>query len=164
VTSIRRTGATSAATLFGIGTAVICTHLLAPNWTKAAGLDVWNVPSLRSQVESDTREGLGLSFEIEESRRRFVLKEQIIDSLLSEQISLKEATAQFLALNENHKPAMMVIRTTYKGATDEESTARNVISLAIPRMEGSLIDKAAILARLANEFDQFKSESDVISR
>jgi len=164
VTSIRRTGATSAATLCGIGTVVICAHLLAPNWTKAAGLDVWNVPSLRSQAESDTREGLGLSFEIEESRRRFVLKEQIIDSLLSEEINLKEATAQFLVLNENHKGAMMVIRSTYKGTTDEESTALNVVALAIPRMEGSLFEKAAIMSRLANELDQFKSDSEVKSR
>lgn len=164
MTSVRRTGKTSAATLFGIGVTVICAHLLAPDWTKAAGLDVWNVPSLRSQVESDTREGLGISFEIEESRRRFVLKEHIIDRLLSERMTLKEATAQFLILNENHTSAMMVIRLTYRGATDEESTARNVIALAIPRIEGTFVEKAAILARLKYEFNQLKLETAVASR
>ena len=159
MSTMRRTGATSAATLFGIAATVICANLLAPDWTKAAGLDVWNVPSLRAQVESDTRQGAGISFEIEESRRRFILKEEIIDDLLSDRITLKDATAQFLTLNEHHSGAMMVIRAAYRGATDEESTARNVIALAIPRLEGSFTEKAAILARLAFELDQISSEA-----
>jgi hypothetical protein len=151
MTNVRRVGATSAATLFGVAVAVILTSLAAPKWTQAAGLDVWNLPTLQNQLETSARNDFAMNAEIEDNRNRLAMKTQLIDELVAQRTSLKEVTDQFLVLNQNRQSTTFAIRASYSGATIEEKTARNVIAVAEMRLTGSFIEKAKLLARLTGE-------------
>jgi hypothetical protein len=157
---MRRAGATSATTLFGLAATLAVAHLAAPGWSRAVGLDVWNAPSLTAQVRSNVERGHELSEEIEESRRRFSLKEQIVQSMLDGQITLRQAADQFLELNHNHPASMQMIRATYMCSTDEENSLCNVVAVAVPRIQGSLSEKLVQMARLVSDFEhECKSHS-----
>jgi hypothetical protein len=153
MTSNRRVGAPSAATLFGVATTVVLMSLVAPKWAQAAGFDVWNMPALESQLEASTRNDRAMNAEIEDNRNRMAFKTQLVNELLEKRTSLKEVTAQFLALNRTRQSTLLAIRRTYPGETDEEKTARNVISLAVLNLKtnASFTQKAEVLARLTSE-------------
>jgi hypothetical protein len=151
MTNVRRIGATSAATLSGVAVAVILTSLAAPKWTQAAGLDVWNLPTLQIQIETSARNDLAMNAEIEDNRNRLAMKTLLIDELVAQRTNLKEVTEQFLILNQNRQSTTFAIRASYSGATDEEKTARNVIALAGMRLTCSFVEKVKMLARLTVE-------------
>jgi len=134
MTTARRVGATSVAAMFGVAAAVVATSLMAPKWTQAAGLDVWDLPALQNQIENSARKDLIMNAEFEDNRTRMALKKQLIEDLLAERASLKEVTARFLTINRTQESCTFAIRAGYKGATDEEKTARNVISFAVLRL------------------------------
>lgn len=158
MTAVRRFGKTSAASLLGVAVTVLTTCLIAPEWTQAAGLDLWHVPELRSQLEAENTKKQEIDADLEESRNRIVLKQQIIDELVAGTATLKEATAQFLELNQGHEASMLAIRKAYKGASDEEKTARNVITYAAWRLNGSFVQRVQLLARLTRELRQMSFE------
>jgi hypothetical protein len=159
MTNVRRVGATSAATLFGVAVAVIATSLAAPKWTQAAGLDVWNLPTLQNQIETSAKNDIAMNAEIEDNRNRLAMKTQLIDELVAQRASLKEVTEQFLILNQNRQSTTFAIRTSYSGATIEEKTARNVIAVAGMRLTGSFIEKVKLLARLTGELREITGAS-----
>jgi hypothetical protein len=158
MTSVRRVGKTSVATMFGVAATVLLTSLIAPKWTQAAGLDVWNLPTLQNQLETSVQNDRDMNAEIENNRNRLSLKTRLIDDLLAQRTSLKEVTAQFLIINQARQSTAFAIRKAYEGATDEEKTARNVISLASLRMSGSFTKRAEVLSRLTSELREFTGD------
>jgi hypothetical protein len=161
MTNVRRIGATSAATLSGVAVAVILTSLAAPKWTQAAGLDVWNLPTLQNQIETSARNDLTMNAEIEDNRNRLAMKTLLIDELVAQRTNLKEVTEQFLILNQNRQSTTFAIRASYAGATDEEKTARNVIALAGMRLSCSFVEKVKLLARLTVELRNLTGDPTV---
>jgi len=152
--SVSRAGATSVATLCGLALTVGMAYLAAPQWIKAVGLDVWHVIALRNEIEIESKAGLDLGVEIEQSKCRLMLKYQLIDNLWAGQTTLKDVTTQFLSLNQSERGCMLMIRSNYKGATDEEKTARNVLDFVTQRKCGSSAQDAEMLAQLVIEFRQ----------
>ena len=51
MTVIRRPGTVSAAVLVGLVASLVSAHVIAPEWSRSAGLDVWNLPSLEAQLQ-----------------------------------------------------------------------------------------------------------------
>jgi hypothetical protein len=151
MTTVHRVGATSAATLFGVAVTVVLTSLIAPKWTQAAGLDVWKLPELQNQLETAAKNEVVLNAEFQDNRTRMAVKRQLIDELLAERATLKEVAAQFLSVNQSNESCIVAIRASYKGATDEEKTARNVIAHAVMQMSGSFTERAEVMARLSLE-------------
>jgi hypothetical protein len=152
MTTVRRTGTVSVANVFGLALTVGLVSLAAPKWTEEVGLDIWDVPALQKEIETEANLGLDLNLEIEESKSRLELKEQLIANLRAGRITLKEVTAAFLTLNESQPVSMFLIRSIYQGATDEEKTARNAIAFAIQRKSDSPARETEVLARLLTEF------------
>lgn len=158
MTTVNRVGATSAATLFGVAVTVVLTSFLAPKWTQAAGLDVWKLPELQGQLEAAAKSDVVLNAEFQENRTRMAVKRQLIDELLAERASLREIAAQFLIVNRSNESCMFAIRASYKGATDEEKTARNVISHAVLTASGSFTERAEVIARLSLELRELTGD------
>jgi hypothetical protein len=158
MTTARRAGASSAATLFALATAIVLAHVVAPDWTKAAGLDLWEVPALRNQTANYAKHCSELNEEIEESRNRVAIKEHLIELLVSGEMSLKDVTDEFLELNRGHNNYMIMIRRTFNGSTDREKIARNVLAFTSQRERGSLFQRMAVMARLMNEFEELKNQ------
>jgi hypothetical protein len=56
MTTVRRTGAASAAMLSGLALALGFSHAVAPEWVRRVGLDVWNLPAeCETLRESDAK-------------------------------------------------------------------------------------------------------------
>jgi hypothetical protein len=55
------------------------------------------------------------------------LRESIVADLLTGRRTLREAAECFDAINQTHAPTLARVRSTFKGYTDEERSARHVI-------------------------------------
>ncbi len=164
MTTIRRVGASSVATLFGVAAVVLLTSLIAPKWTQAAGLDVWELPALRNEIETTVKSNRAMTAELEENKMRLAFKQELIDGLLTQRASLKEVTNQFLLINQSQSASICAIRATYKGATDEEKTARNVISFAVLKSQGSFTQQMEVMARLTLELRELTGDPSAETR
>jgi hypothetical protein len=128
----RRTGSTTIAILAALlGLTYTLTIWLAPDWCTSAGLDVWQLPTLQKQIEVAAKNDIQLKARLDDVQTRMATKTELVESLLAGRTTLKNVTAEFLALN-NDSPAMLSIRTAYVGKTDEEKMARNVMDFAAP--------------------------------
>lgn len=132
-----------------------------PELVSRFGLDVWNVPDLRAQVEESAQRGLALDAAHDDVRSRIDLKETLVEELIGGRICLAEVAFQFMVLNEGHPEYMAAIRRTYRTGTDLQRTARNVVDYTLPRLEGETPSRQAeVTARLNAELaDLLKSEA-----
>lgn len=72
--------------------------------------------------------------------------------LADHEIPLADVTAEFLAMNREHPPAMRMIRIHYAGTTDEEKTAQNVFEY-VQCMHLSASRERELLERLDHEYE-----------
>lgn len=159
MTTVRRAGATSATTLFGLAMTIGVAHAVAPEWTVAAGLNIWEAPALSQEIETCSKHCGMVSEQIEESKNRAAIKEHVIDLLIDGQMRFKDAADQFLELNRGLPGHMATIRRSYEGATDEEKTARNVMAYVAQRERGSLFHRMGVRARLLAESHELASHA-----
>lgn len=117
-----------------IATVVVGAFAANPAWARAAGLDVWNASELARQHREAVERHQELGAVDAEICRRIGIKESIATSVADGEMTLADATAQFHALNRARPEYMQVIRDNFPGATDEESTARNVIDYTLGRV------------------------------
>jgi hypothetical protein len=68
-------------------------------------------------------------------RQRIEAKEAVVRELIAGRVTLPEATARFMALNQSHPEYLRMIRENYPGSSDEEKTARNVIDYSLGRTD-----------------------------
>ena len=127
-----------------------------PTWAAAIGIDVWNLPALRERIETETEKGRAFDYEDAETLRRMDLKDRLVADLIAGRTTLADVTEEFLALNRARPGYSAAIQTTYPGQTDEERTARNVLSYVSQRMgDLSPARQAEVTARLESELTQF---------
>lgn len=129
--------------------AVLAGH---PTLARSVGMDVWNVPELQQQLDAASDESARLRTEDDVVLQRIAVKEAIVKELIAGHTTLAETTDRFAEMNANRPQALAVIRLAYPGATDQEKTARNVISYALGRTP--VADRAALSRRLEAELQQ----------
>lgn len=95
----RRTGIASVATLSGITLSLGLTHLLAPGWCRAVGLDVWNFAA----AEAEYRRHAGRGEELDDFQRRLRVQIEVSESLAADlaagRRSLAEAADEMARVN-----------------------------------------------------------------
>lgn len=128
-----------------------------PGLCAALGLDVWNLPELRSRVEAERTEERELTAEDDDVRQRIAAKETVIADLIAGRIGLDAATERFAEMNAGRAHCLDAIRATYPGDTDEEKMARNVIAYCETRVPAAERDE--LTARLEAELHQMLCEA-----
>lgn len=87
MTTVRRAGATSAATLCGLALTIILAEVIAPEWTHDSGLDLWNLPTAIAQSNDYSKEAAILAAEEQQLLREIELGghicRQVVDGSLS---------------------------------------------------------------------------------
>jgi len=146
--------------LFVAAVALVTLGLLIghPTLARSIGADVWNVPALNEQLRQSEDAREDLDAEDTEIRRRIAVKEALVAELIDGHVSLADVTARFLAINATRPHYMAAIRQSFPGATDQEKTARNVISYALARAPAGTAD--ALAARLNAELERMIARSD----
>lgn len=112
----RRTGTISVATLVGIVVAVCAAHAVAPETTRAAGLDVWNYGS----AEAELGRADGRRDELEDAhdrlRRQIAAGEHVTAELVAGRLTLSAAVDEVEAFNRDRVGFETTLRTIYPAA------------------------------------------------
>ncbi len=153
MTAIRRPGAASAAVLIGLSVSLVTVHLLAPEWSRRAGLDVWNLAA----VEGDYRAAAEHRDDIMASEGQAVARRaagnQIAAKLIAGTTTLPTAAAELLEVFQQDTGMRLVLETFHSGAPTE----RHLFALhGIDRVKALLCDDPAqceaVVARLEVEY------------
>src|SRR5262245_27942575 len=117
----RRPGIASVAVLGGITAALLTAHAVAPEWSRAAGLDVWNISTVEDEFRAtqDRRDEL----EAEHARllRRVALADRLGTELIDGQIRLADAADEVdRVLGPDREQFYFVLRRDHSSATTEQ--------------------------------------------
>lgn len=137
---------------FALALPVFVAGLAHPTWAKTAGIDVWNVPTLREQIRTLAGENDRLDAAEDEVQRRMAVKEALVAELVAGRTTLAAVTAQFVEMNAGRPNYVAAIRASFPGGTDQEKAARNVIEYALARTAAA--NQAAVAGRLEAELRQ----------
>jgi hypothetical protein len=133
MTTIRRTGATSAGTLFGLALTVVLANAIAPGWVQSSGLDVWNLPSAISANKCADQDCVSLREQEQKLMQEIQLANKIADELASGTITLKEAIDELEPVMRNRNGFVSTMQANYSATSLREGVARYLLS-HIPRL------------------------------
>src|SRR5438128_1397708 len=100
-----------------------------PDWPADAGLDLWNVPSLRAQIDRWQRQGHELDDRLRATQRRLDFKNRVATEVLAGEMTLREAARAYRAANANNPQFVPQMRLVYLTGSEDELHARNVIGM-----------------------------------
>ena len=103
MTTVRRTGAASAAMLSGLALALGFSHAVAPEWAKRVGLDVWNLPAECETLRESDAKLLLLQQRHEQLRREIEFADHITVRLADGTQTLADAVAELEPILQ-HRP------------------------------------------------------------
>ncbi len=127
-------------------------------WAVTAVVNALQPYDHREELQNQIEFGLQLDVIDKELRRQIEVKDTLIDELIAGQTTLAEVTSQFMILNRSQPVSAFLVRRDYPGATDEEKTARNVISYATAELSKGCPDrKEEVLAHLEAEFERIRN-------
>lgn len=133
-------------------------------WAVTAVVNAVQPHDHRIELQSQIEFGLQLDVIDKELRRQIEIKDTLIDELIAGETTLSEVTSQFLIMNRNQPTSMSLVQRDYPGATDEEKTARNVISFATAELSKGCPDrKAEVLAHLEAEFERIQNSPAIVA-
>jgi hypothetical protein len=153
MTSFRRPGAASVAVLIGLSASLVVAHAIAPDWSRRAGLDVWNLAAVERDHRAAAEERAEVYAGAERATARRATAQQIATKLVAGTSDLPTAADELLEVFEQDRGMRFVLETQYPAApTERHRFARH----AIDRVCRLLVDDpnhcAAVVARLEGEY------------
>src|SRR5262245_11999482 len=101
MTVIRRPGAASVSVLVGVTVSLAVAHLIAPEWSRPAGLDVWNLPELRQTQKQIDDERAELDGARARLQHRIEAADHIATRLLNGELTLATAADELALLHDD---------------------------------------------------------------
>ena len=153
MTAIRRPGTASAAVLIALSLSVATAHAIAPDWSRRAGLDVWNLSALERQYQSAAEHRADIDAEAERAASRRLAANQIAAKLTNEPHTLPTA-ADELAEVFQYDPGVLTTLAVYHTAarTERHLFARHAIDRVSRLLADEPARRTAVLARLEKEY------------
>jgi len=152
MSAIRRPGAVSATVLVGLATSLMIAHAAAPDWSRRAGLDVWNMAVLEEEHRVVAEQREDVEARGERAARRRDAANGIAAQLSAGTVTLPHATNQVRALFADDPGVATSLSVTYPNApTDRLLFARHMIERTSRQLDDSAAS-AAVLARLEAEY------------
>ncbi len=156
MTSVRRAGTASAATLSVLVSGLAAMHTLAPEWTQRVGIDVWNLPAvLEGQRAADDRAAT-IDAAQERATRRIEICGHITTRLLDAKMSLAEAVAEMAPLLQDVPGFQSTCKLHYQAPTYRHGVARYAIQRATQMLRHDPTRLAVVLERLEAEYAALK--------
>ncbi|AWM41685.1 hypothetical protein GobsT_72280 [Gemmata obscuriglobus] len=157
--TIRRPGAASAAVLVGLIVSLGAAHLLAPEWARAAGLDVWNYAALDAQKQSLADERADMDAKAESDTRRRGRADQLAARLIAGEDTLPAVSAEIGQLFINDTGWQCALAAFYPDLRDPRLLhARHTIDRAVRQLDHDPSRKAALRVRLEAEYRTMESQ------
>jgi hypothetical protein len=149
----RRPGIASVAVLAGITVALATAHAVAPEWSRAAGLDVWNIPAAEAERREleDRRDDLEAVHA--QLRVRVAAADHLSTQLIDGRARLADAADEVVWLNRDRDAFFRVLRLDHPSArTERELAARYLISKVADRFYDDPSGRAEATDRLEAEY------------
>lgn len=96
--TIRRPGAASAAVLIGLTASLVAANLIAPEWARRTGLDVWNYAALEAERCSAAEVRAEMEAQAERDGRRRVRADQLALRLAARDATLAAVALEIMEL------------------------------------------------------------------
>lgn len=149
----RRTGIASIAILVGIVSAVGIAHAIAPEWSRAAGLDVWKL----TDVEADYQESVSRGEELEAIQYRLnqqiTASENVVTLLIESRLPLSAASDELCQINSDRNGLVDSLIWTYpETRTVQQRFAQYAMAKARRRLADDPARLNAVMTRLEAEY------------
>lgn len=157
---LSRTATASLATLSGLAVAVGLAHAVAPGWTRAIGLDVWNAPA----ADAEYRRTLAAGEQLDDTRRRLRAQVAVTDGLAADlatgRLSVAEAADEVARVNAGRWGFEVTLAAFYPAVpTFRERVARYAIDRGLRRLaETDPSDARRARDRLEAEYQELQSK------
>jgi len=125
--TMRRAGATSAATLIGLALTIVVAHAMAPKWLRAVGLDVWNYPVAVAANKEANQESQSLDAQHEQLCKEIELSDYVAEQVISGTLSLEAAVDELEPVLSHRCNFDRVMRIIYHAETFRQCVARYLI-------------------------------------
>jgi hypothetical protein len=153
MTTVRRAGATTVATLCGLALTVVAADAIAPRWVREAGLDVWNMSSAISANKTADEKYASLKVKEQQLYQDIQLGNNVAEELAAGTITLKDAVDEMEPVMKNRTGFVVSLQVCYGTSSLREGVARYLIS-RIPRSRThDLVELSNTLYRLECEFE-----------
>ena len=153
MTVIRRPGTASATLLVGFTVSVFAAHLVAPEWSRRAGLDVWNLAEAERAHQSAVEDRAELNLTEQRLLRRIEAADHVALRLAAGDLALPAAADELAALYREQHAAVAALELHHADVTDRRRLfALHAIERATRLLEGDPPRRAAVLARLEREY------------
>jgi hypothetical protein len=154
----RRPGIASVAALAGLTVALfVAAHAAAPEWSRAAGLDVWSLSAEDAmlRVEVDRRGDLEADHNL--LRRRMAVADQLATQLVDGQLRLADAADEVVRVNRDRDSFFLVLSREHPGAvTERRLAARYLIAKIEDRFQDDPSRAAEATGRLEAQYRLLK--------
>ena len=148
----RRTGAVSAAALSGLVLTLGLAQVVAPEWVKRVGLDVWNLHGLRAEARAGAKKDAELRVQREKLRREVELSEHIGVRLADGSLTLAEATDELEPILRDRTGFDTTRIFAYNAPTFRRGVARYAITKVHELLAPDPTRLAGVSARLEAEY------------
>jgi hypothetical protein len=150
--NLRRTGATTVATVFGLIFCVALANGLSPNWTQRVGIDVWNLPTAIEENRTADEELIALDKQAERLRWEMETGDYLAAELANGTKSLREAVDEMEPILSKRAGFSANLDFAYHTSSLRQGVARYLINRIpnLEKLEGKRRKEA--LCRLEQEY------------
>lgn len=153
MTAIRRPGAASATVLIALSASLVAAHLIAPDWSRRAGLDVWNLAALEHEYRDAAEERADLAAQADQDAARRTAGNQIAAQLIDGTTTLPVAADDLREVFRGDSGRRMLLGLAYPAApSDRHLFARHGIDRVAMLLAEDPARRAAVVVRLEAEY------------
>jgi hypothetical protein len=127
VITMRRAGATSAATLIGLTLTVVLVQAVAPEWLQRVGLDVWNYPAALAASQSANQDAAMIDEQKEQLFQEFELSDHVCNQLVAGELSLTAAVDEMEPIMRHRAGFDYALRVWSSNLSFRQGVARYLI-------------------------------------
>ena len=131
MTTFHRAGTVSTVALSGLAVVFGIGHTVSPEWTRRVGLDVWNLPSLRTAAAQIEEESVEMNAKGEQLFQSIEAADHIIARLVDGKLTLSQATDELAPFLQKRAGFDIVWECYYKVKTFREGVTRYAIEHAV---------------------------------
>ena len=123
------------------------------------GNTLWTMQNL---LEAELNREKQLEDQLDFARHRLAIETWVVDEVIAERMTLREAAAHFRALNASEPRHLERMRATYPGQSAEESICRNVLAHVRGALYKQPSRQVVVLARLEGELRELVNRYDTV--
>jgi hypothetical protein len=118
MTTARRAGATSLATLSACMVGFVVVHAMAPQWAQSAGLDFWQMPEAQAAQRRENEREAHIEAHADDLAQRIAAGDTVANAFIEGRIEWDAAVDQIVEINRGRDGFPIALEAQFYGVTD----------------------------------------------